>query len=170
MRVLIASASKHGSTEEIADAIAEELNLAGLDVEFYDAESAPGIGGFDAAVIGSAVYMGRWMAEAREFVELHHEQLREIPVWLFSSGPVGEELLPEGDTPDAQIMSDLTNARGHQTFAGKLNRAELGVGEKLVSKIIRAPEGDFRDWDEIRGWARGIANALVSTRAMSTAS
>jgi menaquinone-dependent protoporphyrinogen oxidase len=167
MRVLMAIASKHGSTEGIAQTIAAELHGAGINVEIYDAESAPGIGGYDAAVIGSAIYMGRWMAEAREFVELHHRDLQGIPVWLFSSGPIGDAQPAIGESADIPNMEKLTNARSHRTFAGKLDRATLGMGERLVSKVVRAPEGDFRDWDEIQAWAREIAGALETRAAVS---
>lgn len=166
MRVLLAVASKHGSTQGIARTIAVELLGAGFDVEIYDAESAPGTGGFDAAVIGSAVYMGRWMAEAREYVELHHRELRTLPVWLFSSGPIGDAQPSIGESADIPNMIELTNARSHRTFGGKLDRATLGMGERIVSKVVRAPEGDFRDWDEIHAWARDIAGALETRAAV----
>lgn len=110
--------------------------------------------------------MGRWMAEAREYVELHHRELRTLPVWLFSSGPIGDAQPSIGESADIPNMIELTNARSHRTFGGKLDRATLGMGERIVSKVVRAPEGDFRDWDEIHAWARDIAGALETRAAV----
>lgn len=171
MKVLIASASRHGSTGEIAEAIANELAAAGLHLDVYDGTPTPtpGIDDYDAVVIGSAVYIGHWMPEARDFVEQHQEQLRKVPVWLFSSGPLGDEPLPAGDTSDATDLLALIHAREHRTFAGRLDRSELGIGEKLITRMVHAPEGDFRNWDEIRDWAHSIAAQLTVTPAPVTA-
>ena len=95
-RVLVACASRHGSTVEIAAEIADVLrrDVPGAVVDLRDAVQAGEVAGYDAAVIGSAVYMGRWLPAARDLVEEHREVLSAMPVWLFSSGPVGDPPVP----------------------------------------------------------------------------
>jgi menaquinone-dependent protoporphyrinogen oxidase len=161
MSVLVAVASKHGGTRGIADAIANELRAMDLEVEVADIGMVDALRGYDAVILGSAIYAGRWMGEARKFVDAHRETLSRKPVWLFSSGPIGEEHpLPAGEWPLAdQLVAEL-DARGHHTFAGRLEPGELGFGERLIAKALHTPYGDFRDWDEIRVWAREIGTAL----------
>src|SRR3984893_17405223 len=89
MKILVAVASRHGSTHEIADALALELGTAGHDADVRTIEDRPTVAGYDVAVIGSAVYTGKWLAQAEQFIERHQAQLAAMPVWLFSSGPLG---------------------------------------------------------------------------------
>ena len=162
MRVLITAASKHGSTGEIAGAIAEVLGGRGLETVVTPPEKVDDVAAFDAAVLGSAVYAGRWMKPARELVERAADDLAARPVWLFSSGPIGEPPRPEEDPVDVAEIVESTSARDHRVFAGRLERSRLGFGERAVVAALRAPDGDFRDWDEIRGWATAIADELMS--------
>ena len=164
-RVLITVASKHGATRGIADAIAEELRRRGLDAEVRAAGTVRGIQGYDAVVLGSAVYMGKWLPAARDLADREREVLAGLPVWLFSSGPLGHEHpQPEGEPAQLDQLLAQTNARGHRIFAGELDRSELGAGERLLARMVKAPEGDFRDWDAIRAWADEIADALEPAR------
>lgn len=163
MKILTVVASKHGSTREVAEAIAEELRAAGHDVDVQEAakSATPAIGAYDAVVAGSAIYMGKWMAEARAFVEAHGEELAAVPVWLFSSGPVGEEY-PEGMGMPEHLdeLVAQTGAREHEVFVGRLDKSQLNLAERLAVRMVKAPDGDYRDWDAIREWAQGIAAAL----------
>ena len=114
-------------------------------------------------MVGSAVYAGRWMEEARRFAQRHHEQLRGRPVWLFSSGPIGVPLAPAEESADAlKLVGELT-ARGHQTFAGRIDPSALGWVERTITRMVKAPDGDFRDWEAVRSWADDIARALART-------
>lgn len=155
MKILVTAASKHGSTQAIAEAIGEELRHAGHVVDVVDAAQASGVVGYDAAVIGSAIYAGSWMKEAREFVAQNQSALLQMPVWLFSSGPLGaEDPQPQADPTQLPELLAQTNARGHRIFVGSLQKEDLNFGEKLIVKAVKAPYGDFRDWDAIRAWAR----------------
>lgn len=166
MYILIAAASKHGSTHEIAAAIGEELRRAGHTVDVYNAKEAPSAAPYDAALIGSAVYAGSWLPEARSYVADNETALAGKPVWLFTSGPLGaENPQPVGDPTQLPELLAESGARGHQIFVGKLEKDSLGFAEKLIVKAVKAPYGDFRDWQAIRGWAAGIAEALVSVPA-----
>jgi menaquinone-dependent protoporphyrinogen oxidase len=161
MTVLVGYASKHGSTLEIADAIAEELSRRGLNAVALPIDGRIRFSGFSAAVLGSAVYMGKWMPEAKSAIDYHQEELRALPVWLFSSGPVGDpDKAPALDDNYVEQLMATTNAREHRLFFGKLDPGELGFGEKLAVRVVGAPSGDFRDWDSIRDWAGQIATAL----------
>ena len=92
------------------------------------------------------------------------------PVWLFSSGPTGRpDPKPEGDLNGIDALAGSINARGHRTFAGRLDRSRLGIRERLIVSAVRAPDGDFRDWEEISAWAREIVAELIPTPALAHA-
>lgn len=159
--LLVAVASRHGATREIAEAVADTLRDEGLDVVVSDAADVADVSGYDAVVVGSAVYVGRWLEPARDLVHEHADDLAARPTWLFSSGPIGDPPKPEAeDAVQISELADLVRARGHRLFSGKLDRSALGFGERAVVLAFRAPEGDFRDWDEIATWSREIAAAL----------
>ncbi len=91
-----------------------------------------------------------------------------MPTWLFSSGPIGSAgSSPRLDEPDpvkdARALAERIGARGEQTFAGRLELDELGRAERMVARVVRSPEGDFRDWDAIRAWAGQIAKDLTGS-------
>jgi len=160
-KVLVAVATEHGSTREIAEGIADELRAYGLEVDLQAPEAVRDINRYEAVVLGSAVYTGGWLATARRFARAHGPALKTMPVWLFSSGPIGaEEPKPLGDLPEIPELMELTLAREHKLFAGKLDKQSLGVAERLVTRVVQAPEGDFRDWEAVRAWARSIAASL----------
>ena len=163
MRVLVTAASRHGATHEIADAIAAGLERRGVDAEARHTEDLASADGYDAYVLGSAVYVGRWLDTARELIESNAESLSARPVWLFSSGPLGppDGLKPEGDPVDAAALVETTRAIDHRVFAGRLDRGLLSFTEKALVVAVRAPEGDFRDWDAIDDFAAGIARHLA---------
>ena len=161
MRVLVTVASRHDATAEIGEAIGRHLTDAGLEVEVLAAESVGAMGAYDAVVLGSSVYMGSWLPAATKLVDRFQIDLRERPVWLFSSGPIGSPAKPEGDPAAAVQIARSVDAIGHRTFAGRLERDRLGLGEKLVSAAVRAPDGDFRDWEAVASWSREIVAELV---------
>jgi menaquinone-dependent protoporphyrinogen oxidase len=166
MKILVTAASKHGSTLDIAQAIGEELEKSGHEVDVIDVEENPAVDRYDAAVIGSAIYVGNWMGAARDFVTANQAPLSGMPVWLFSSGPLGAENPQPTEAPQQidELMAE-TGGRDHQIFVGSLDKDKLGLAEKLVAKAVKAPYGDFRDWDAIRAWAQQIDAALVAAPA-----
>ena len=89
-RVLVAYASRHEATAEIAAAIADELGAAGCVATVIEARAAASLADVDAAIVGSALYLGRWDESALDFLRRERAALARIPTWLFSSGPVGE--------------------------------------------------------------------------------
>ena len=117
--------------------------------------------GYDAVIIGSAVYMGRWLSEARDLVDRLSGPLTDRPVWLFSSGPVGDSHKPQQESADVPAMLAATGARGHTTFSGKIVHKDLGLGSRIIAAVLHVPEGDHRDWTQITDWSRGIARELL---------
>jgi menaquinone-dependent protoporphyrinogen oxidase len=161
MNILVVVASRHGSTREIADVIAQQLHATGADAEVRDVKDVSDLENYDAVVLGSAIYMDNLEAGVKRFVNRHRSKLLTMPVWLFSSGPVGKnDEWGQADPPKVVEMTQLTHARGYQVFAGKLDRHALNVGERFLANVVKAPDGDFRDWTTIRAWADGIAAAL----------
>jgi menaquinone-dependent protoporphyrinogen oxidase len=162
--VLVSVSSKHGGSEEIANVIAEELRQSGLGATVLEPNTDPPLGAFDAYVVGSALYMGRWMGDARKFVEENSATFRHHPTWLFSSGPISENADPR-DSAEGDRLARLTDAREHVLFGGRLQKEGLGLGERTIVRMVHSPWGDFRPWDEIRAWAREIATELNAVPA-----
>lgn len=158
MKVLVTSASRYGSTHEIAESIASVLGEAGHEVTCLPCAEVDGLVGYDGVVVGSAVYLGHWLEDAKDFVTSHAAALRERSAWLFSSGPVGDPPEPNDDPADAPALLATSGAREHIVFAGRLERSRLRFTDKAVTVALRVADGDFRDWDGIRTWAQGIAS------------
>jgi menaquinone-dependent protoporphyrinogen oxidase len=166
VKILVAVASRHGGTRGIAEAIAAELRTQNLAVDLHDIQDILiDVSQYDATILGSAVYAGNWLPEAKHFVGLNRLELSRLPVWLFSSGPLGTDN-PQPQVDPGKLVTNIGDVavRDHKVFAGRLDPAGLGLGERLMSRVVGAPAGDFRDWDEIRVWARGVASEIDSAR------
>lgn len=164
-RVLVITASKHGSTEEIGQRIAHHLAEAGFDVHMRSILDAVTVSTYSATIIGSAVYAGNWLKEARSFLEKNGKELSKQPVWLFSSGPLGKP--PHPSCEEIMHMDEYVTAIGaveHKLFAGSIDTRTLKVGERFMIKTLKVPDGDYRDWDNITAWATHIAQALQAHR------
>jgi len=160
MKVLVTAATRHGSTAEIGAAILRVLHLRGIDADHVAPSDLEDISGYDAVVLGSAIYAGRWLAPATSLVTRFAPRLAEIPVWLFSSGPVGEPRRPEEPAGLATISAQ-TGALEHRLFAGKLDKSELGLLERAMVRAVHASDGDYRSWGDISRWASEIADTLT---------
>lgn len=170
-RVLVTYASKHGSTGEIARAIAAELRERNLDADCVDVEVAS-LGAFDAVILGSAVYAGRWRSEARHFLKKHLDTLSKVPFWIFSSGPVGEKAQEDFEENSKWLephrvleLAESAGVRGHMVFAGRVPPDPEGFVEKSMLKNTPEQFRDLRDWDAIRRWADEVADQLQQARA-----
>jgi menaquinone-dependent protoporphyrinogen oxidase len=168
--ILVAYASKHGSTAGIARRIAERLSQRGHDAEARSVDELDRLDRPEAVVLGSAVYAGSWRNEAVAFVERHEQELRLIPVWLFSSGPLGDHVEDLEEQPrQLEHVRRAIAPRDHRMFFGALDLRVLSFGERMIVKAVKAPAGDFRDWDDIDTWADGIDVALHADRVVGTA-
>jgi menaquinone-dependent protoporphyrinogen oxidase len=162
--VLVAYASKRGSTAEIAEAITEALRQSGLSVDCIEAGKVSSVASYDAVVLGSAVYIKRWRGDAKHFLRKHDKELSQRPFWVFSSGPVGE---PKGEIDSSWLEPPKTieqvvrlGAREHVVFGGRLPGTPRGPMEHAMLKNTPPEYRDRRDWDEIRAWAASIASEL----------
>ncbi|MCZ2859254.1 flavodoxin domain-containing protein [Blastococcus sp. VKM Ac-2987] len=174
-RVLVAFASRHGSTREIAAELARCLTASAaggggrLSATLAPVELQPDPAGFDAVVLGSAVYEGRWLEPARRYVDAVAPELRRRPTWLFSSGLGGGRSGCTGDGDrDAGLLGDWIEARGHRVFPGRLERRLLSAAERSAWPAAGAA-GDLRDREAVRRWAEEIATAAVVRRAVPVA-
>jgi menaquinone-dependent protoporphyrinogen oxidase len=164
-QVLVAYATKYGATAGIAEMIGQVLQEAGLDVDVKQVDQAGDPTAYQAVVLGSAVYIGRWRKEAARYLQAHEKALAQRPVWLFNSGPLGEgdaaELagdlgFPKGLRP----IADRIQPRDIVVFHGAVDLQKLNPLERWMFKNVKSPIGDFRDWDAIDAWATGIAEEL----------
>jgi len=184
MKILVAYATRHGATQGIAERIATTLETDGLEVTLRPVAGVDSVDGYDAYVIGSAAYMGAWLKEATRFVRAHRDALVGHPIWLFSSGPVGDEApgkkgvdpLKASEPREFSELARTLPSRGQQVFYGAYD-PDLSPGSFLerLTKVIPAvkdalPSGDFRDWPAIEAWAHGIALALRKERELESAS
>ena len=161
-RTLVAYASKNGSTAEIAEAIARELRALGIDATLADVRDVRSLDDYGAVVLGSAVYMARWRPEAARFLKRHRGELAERDVWLFSSGPVGEQ--EEGADADRWTHPKLVEKLGpkigireHVVFGGRVPAEPTNFVERAMVRDTPEEVRDLRDWHEIRTWAHSIA-------------
>ena len=161
-RILVAYASKHGSTAEIAEAVADELRGSGHDCDCVEAGEVSGLDGYDAVVLGSAVYIKRWRGDAKHFLRKQAKALERMPFWVFSSGPTGD---PADDDPEwlepPKIMrrAEELGVREHVVFGGRVP-PDSGFAARSMAENIPEEFRDRRDWDAIRDWARRIAAEL----------
>ena len=174
MKVLVAFSSRHGATQGIAERIASALSAAGHQAAALPTQDSGDLDGYDAFVVGSAVYMFHWLKEATKFVRGNRTFLAARPVWLFSSGPLGTEttdakgrdLLEASEAKEMAGFVETIQPRGHAMFYGAYSPgAPVGLGERFVAMMPAArdamPAGDFRDWDAIEAWASSFAAELV---------
>jgi menaquinone-dependent protoporphyrinogen oxidase len=158
-RVLVAYASKMGATKEIADAIGDRLIERGCRADVRPAGTVDSIDDYDAVVLGSAVYATRWRPEAVRFVRRHGRHLSARAVWLFESGWVGTRPRAVVATPGARRRARRIGAPPPAVFGGRLDPA-LATGP-LDRALAKSLPGDARDWDDIRSWSDGVADALT---------
>ena len=166
-RVLISAASEHGSTGEIARLIGDTLTNNHMAVDIVPPAAVDSVEDYDAVILGSAVYTGHWLAEARDFAIRFRDPLTARRVWLFSSGPVGDPSRKvvqsmEQDPADVTRIQQDIGVRGHQMFAGKLDPKALSVAQRASLLVFHGMRGDFRDRAVITQWADGIAADLAT--------
>jgi menaquinone-dependent protoporphyrinogen oxidase len=123
IQVLVSAGSKHGASAEIADSIGETLAGRGFDVTVAKPEEVTDVAGYQAVVLGSAVYAGHWTDPANDLAQRVAAADPKPAVWLFSSGPLGDPPKPEEDPVDVSEIVEANSARGHRVFSGKIDSA-----------------------------------------------
>ncbi|MDD1653494.1 MAG: flavodoxin domain-containing protein [Methanomicrobiales archaeon] len=159
-KILVVHASRKGSTEEIAKAIAQELQAGGAAVEVAGMERTLAGEDVHAVVIGAPVYTGHIVPAVAEFVGRNRPRLEKIPVAAFAVGIA--PVMPQAG-PVEKLLEELKKAISPVVpvaltmFAGKLDPARMSFVERTMTRMLKVPTGDFRDWEAIRAWAREVA-------------
>lgn len=157
MRVLVTYGTKHGGTGGLARVVGEGLVQAGHAVDVLPATKVDSLDRWDAVVVGGALYAWFWHRDARRFVRRHVDELRQRPVWFFSSGPLDDSASRQELPPTGSVarLARLVGARAHKTFGGR-----LAPEVKSAVKV----RGDFRDFDATRDWGSRVGGELSRSR------
>jgi menaquinone-dependent protoporphyrinogen oxidase len=164
--ILVVYATKHGSTREVAEAVAETLQNEGFEVEIHAAGLVQALDPYTAVVVGGAIYIGRWHPDAISFLKRHRDELATLPVAVFGMGP--RTLEPHDvESSRSQLTKALAKVSGVTPCA-------VGIFGGVVDPDVmhfpfsRLPASDARDWDAIRAWARELAAAFRYGKAASS--
>lgn len=162
-KTLVAYASRHGSTADIAIAIAEQMWARGETADARWIGDIHSIKDYDAVIIGSAIRFDKWLPEATEFVQTHQTALRNLPVALFfcclAASSDTEKATQQTQSYAQKVADQLPNVSPEQVgqFAGVLDYSKLPRTVRLLARglfaFMGAKEGDYRDWEVIRLWA-----------------
>lgn len=165
-KILVTYASKYGATREIAEKIGDVLRQTGLQTDVLPVDGVRDVNPYQAVILGSAIYIGKWPKEAVRFLHVQARTLADRPFWLFSSGPTGEgdpvELVEGQCLPSSlKPVVDRIQPRDIAVFHGYINPDKINSIEKwAIRSLVKKPFGDFRDWDAITSWAALIATTL----------
>jgi menaquinone-dependent protoporphyrinogen oxidase len=166
--VLIAYATRYGSTQEVAEAVGTRLREQGFTVEVRRAREVGSLDGFHAVVLGSPLYVGSLLREMRQFLKRHRAALSQMPVAVFALGPIsGDKELPESRKQLAATLAKRPWLQpvATEVFVGKYDPARLRFPDSLLavlppSPLHGVPAHDGRDWPAIRAWADTLPAAL----------
>ncbi|MDY6878484.1 MAG: flavodoxin domain-containing protein [Chloroflexota bacterium] len=167
--ILVTYATRYGSTQEVAEAVAATLRDSGLEVDIQPMRQVLTLEGYSAIVLGAPLYIGRWHKDAQRFLSLHQQALTQRPVAIFTLGPTQPDE-EEGEDAHAQLDQELAKYPwltpvALELFGGKYDPAKLSFFHKLLatlpaSPLHQMPASDLRDWTAIRAWARELAAKL----------
>lgn len=161
MHIYVITATRHGSTREIGAAIARRLRERGHDAVAIDATDARGLDADSAIVLGSPIYMGRWLKSARTVMDALVAEPAGRLIFTFTVGPLGDPPVPVDAKPEDEVERFCARAISNRMFVGRLDRLKLGRMERLAAGAVKAPDGDYRDWPAIAAWADEISDAVV---------
>ena len=158
--ILLAYATRFGSTQDVAETIAASLRQSGFDVDMQPMSDVKTLATYDAVVLGAAIYNARWHADAHQFVSLHQEALEQLPVAIFTLGPLSRSEAAKLNSR-RQLDKELAKYRwlkpvALEIFAGKYDPSKPGLS--FFERFL--PARDYRNWDAIRAWANALASRL----------
>ncbi|GIK75803.1 MAG: flavodoxin [Chloroflexota bacterium] len=163
-KVLVAYASKAGSTGEVAQAIAQELCAQGLTVDVRRVREVKDVSEYDAFVVGSAIRMGSWLGEAKQFVEVNAAALQAAPTAFFTVHMLNTDDSEESKTNRAAYVAPIhaiVQPDAEAFFAGKMELGKLSFLDRMISKMMGAQDEDKRDWEAIKRWADQLTPQLA---------
>jgi len=165
-KVLVTFGSLRGGTEGLAVEVARTLRQAGLAVDCKPVTEVDDLHTYQAVVIGGALYANRWVRAARRFVIRHERELRGLPVWMFSSGPLDDSASYKGvpTPPSVDALATRIGAAGHIPFGGRLAPNAEGF---IAHAMAKQHAGDWRDWSQVRDWAAHVGAAIVKAPHVS---
>lgn len=168
-RILVAYATRYGSTREVAEAAGAVLRERGIEVEIKPVRDVAALDGYDGVVLAAPFYIGSMLKEATAFLERHRSALEAVPVALLALGPVRAS----DDMAEARKQLDGVLAKlewlkpvAAEMFVGKYDPAHLRLLDKLIALPPASPlhglgAHDDRDWDAIRSWADALPSAMA---------
>jgi len=161
-KVLVVYGTSSGCTQGIAEHIGSTLEQTGATVEVVSAKKAPGATGYDAVLVGSGVRAGKWHKAAQEWVAANSDALKSVPVAFFTCGLA----MHDGKAEETRAYSTpIEEANGITPidvglFAGWYEPKKMSFPERTILKMMKAPEGDFRDFAAVEAWTREVAPRL----------
>ena len=164
--VLVGYATRYGSTQEVAEAVAATLRECGLEVDIQPMRKVRTIAGYSAVVLGAPLFMFRWHEDALRFLSRHREALMERPVVVFALGPVHDPYdEDEWQSSHDQLDKELAKYPwltpvALEMFGGKYDPAKLRFPVNLLAG--KEPASDLRDWTSIRDWAANLKLILAA--------
>jgi len=161
MSILVVYGSNRGGTEGLGQMVADGLRRLGFTVEVSDARGVKRVAGYEAVIVGGALYAGRWHPDARRFVKRNQQELRTVPTYFFSSGPLDGSAVT-GDIPPVRGVRALmqrVGARAHVTFGGRLAPDAQGFPAAAMAKKL---SGDWRDPEHVEAWVKATASDIAA--------
>jgi len=163
-RILVAYATRTRSTAEVADVISEVLTARGYAVDVKPVKEKPSLDGYHGVILGSAIRMSAWLPEMLDFIRINQAKLNQIPTAIFTV-----HMLNTGKDNDSRAAKDayttpirkLIKPVDEAFFVGKIDLAKLSFPDRVLTRLMvgeAGPKvGDFREWDDIRAWAKEVS-------------
>jgi menaquinone-dependent protoporphyrinogen oxidase len=171
-RILVAYATRAGSTIEVAAAIGEALSQRGFSVDVKPVKEKPSVDGYQAVVVGSAIRMGSWLPEAVNFIKDNQAQLSRIPTAIFTVHMLNrgeDETSRQARQAYTAVVRQVLSPVDEAFFSGKMDYSRLSFLDRTIAKAVEkqtdSRAGDFRDWEKIRSWAQELYLDLESVIA-----
>lgn len=172
-KILVAYASMYGTTAEVAKVIAETLQKESINiiVEAKPIKEIKNLEEYTAVIVGAPIRFDRWMSDAQMFVKNNKEILRTIPVaFFFTCMTLSQK--SEKSERGAKIYSDALYVLDPeikpisvQGFAGAVDYSKISFFLRYILKIALfikgAKPGDYRNWEEIKNWAKSLASKMT---------
>ena len=164
--VLVGYATRSGSTQEVAEAVAATLRDSGAEVDFQPMRNVRTLNGYRMLVLGAPLYMFHWHKDAKAFLSKRQEAIKKLPVAVFALGPFHDE---EKEWQSVRVQFDKELATfpwftpvAHEVFGGKFDPTKLRFPMNLIPALKKMPASDIRNWEAIRTWASDLAGKLQS--------